>query len=331
MKIKKLTTIRKIIQTICYYTFIVFFIVIVITSVVHRKNGSPFYFYNKRFDIVLTGSMSYKNEKYLDFLKGHDDQIQPNDLVISSKVTDETPLNVYDVVLFDSKDFGDNMHRIVDKKYEGQICNINFFKKAIYHGQEVMDPEGLNTSIIFESSFRFTDITVVTYSDLPYQSDEYYYLINSAPIYMNISSSYNEDGYYENTLRYHYYSDSLKTFSLTKHSYEFNSKFKSIKLFGWSSIECEITPELLDGSSEQKHIFNPVEIYQIRGDAIEYDDGWYHRDKIIAKKEAIIPKVGYIIKFTSSPAGIIIILILSIAPILLSFILSYVRSKKAKN
>ena len=322
MNVDKIKRIRVILGTISFYIFLAGFVAISIIASVYKNQGNSFYFFNNRFDVVLSGSMSIKNAKHLDFLEGHDDQIQINDLVISSKIDNETKLEVYDIVIFHSKDFGNNMHRIVEKAYDGQMCHINKFSKTQYHGIDVFEPTALSSSVIFDTRFLFSDITVVTYSDEPYDRDEYYLNIESAETFFNVSSVQSDEGYYINTLRYHNESEKYRRFSLTKHSYTFSSKFAYIKVYG-KGITCEINPELLDGSTEQTHLFNAKEKYKIRGDAIENDDGWFYKEQIYSKVHTVIPKVGYIIRFTYSKYGIIILLILSVLPVLITLLVNY--------
>ena len=83
--------------------------------------------------------MSKKNEKYKDFLEGHDDQIQRMDVVRSKNVDKNTELNVYDIILFEDKttSVGTNMHRIVDKRVLRQD-EVYLFKSTVDESNHII-------------------------------------------------------------------------------------------------------------------------------------------------------------------------------------------------
>lgn len=89
-------------------------IVFVGTELILKFSGQTIYWGGMRVDVVLTDSMSVKNEKYAAFLYGHDDQLQPYDLTYCRKIDENTDLQVYDIVIFDSPVFGPTIHRIVE-------------------------------------------------------------------------------------------------------------------------------------------------------------------------------------------------------------------------
>ena len=82
-----------------------------------KVSGNSLYLFGIRSDIVVSDSMSYKNEDedIQSFLKGHDDQFAKGDLIYSVKIDDSTELNIYDCVMFANPDNGKlTTHRIVD-------------------------------------------------------------------------------------------------------------------------------------------------------------------------------------------------------------------------
>ena len=82
-----------------------------------KISNNSLYLFGVRSDAVLSDSMSYKNEdpEVQEFLEGHDNQLQVGDLVYSEKVTDNSELDVYDIVIFIHQDTGkQTIHRIVD-------------------------------------------------------------------------------------------------------------------------------------------------------------------------------------------------------------------------
>ena len=88
-------------------------------GIVLKFTNNSIYLFGTRNDVVLTDSMSYKNEdpKVQEFLEGHDDQLKIGYLTFSEKVTDNTKLELYDIVIFKNRETGlETIHRIVDIK-----------------------------------------------------------------------------------------------------------------------------------------------------------------------------------------------------------------------
>ncbi len=111
-------------------------LLIVAIQLVNKFTGHTPYFFGYRHDVVLTDSMSEVNNHHVDFLKGHDDQLQPFDYIISKKINDKTELNVYDIVVFNHPLFGETVHRIVD------IKEINGVIKYATRGDKVDTIDG---------------------------------------------------------------------------------------------------------------------------------------------------------------------------------------------
>ena len=111
---KTIKPVNIILNAICILIF-----VFAAYELIVKFTSNSIYLFGVRSDVVLSDSMSYKNEDedVQTFLEGHDDQIQKGDLVYSEKVTDKTVLNVYDIVVFKNRD--NNLltiHRIVEMK-----------------------------------------------------------------------------------------------------------------------------------------------------------------------------------------------------------------------
>lgn len=106
-KAKKVWNIISWILVILFTAFVGF-------QLVQKISGQTIYWGGVRVDVVLTDSMSEKHPEYASFLEGHDDQLQPYDLTYCRKVDENTPLAVYDIVIFDSPIYGPTIHRIVD-------------------------------------------------------------------------------------------------------------------------------------------------------------------------------------------------------------------------
>ena len=314
MNKEKIIKSRKIVSNVLSYSLIGFLFLIVTVSLIYKITDQPFYFFNTRFDVVLTDSMSSVNPEHKDFLKGHNDQIQAFDFVVSEKITDDTKLNVYDIVVFDNPRIGTDMHRIIDVENVGDTFELNNIEKDKINNHDVYRFNSPASSIFMTTVFTFSRIELVTYSLEPYDSNEYYININNNEVQVEVSSHIYA-GYYVNYLTYDRNSLSPATFSITKKSYQFDSSFASIKLYGGKK-ECFITPELIKEEEKQELMLNTSQKYKIRGDKAKTDDGWYTRDKIQSKVVKVIPKFGYVARFLSSPYGTILILGIAMIPIL---------------
>ena len=122
------------------------------------------------------------------------------------------------------------------------------------------------------------------------------------------------NGYYKNVIKYHRDSASPTGFSITKKSYDFDSYFEYIKLSGGKK-EILINSETLEQAVDGKYSFNISEKYLIRGDKANTDDGWYEKKQLKAKVTNVIPKVGFVFRFLSTPFGAIMLIGLMFIPI----------------
>ena len=75
-----------------------------------------------------------------------------------------------------------------------------------------------------------------------------------------------------------------------------------------------------DITGEEKQIkeINFKERYLIRGDKAKTEDGWFERDRIYSKVELVIPKMGYVMRFLSSPWGTVMLVGLALIPFVYS-------------
>ena len=107
----------KLIIDIILDVFCVFLFLLASYKLVLKFTNNSLYLFGVRSDVVLSDSMSFVSDdkKVQKFLKGHDDRLEKGDLVYSTKVKNDTELNVYDIVIFKNMDNGkDTIHRIVD-------------------------------------------------------------------------------------------------------------------------------------------------------------------------------------------------------------------------
>ena len=328
MNLKKIIKIRKTLNKWLSPFIAVSLFLIIGFSLYYRFTNNYFYFFGNRGDAVLSQSMSYKNEKYLDFLAGHDDQIQKGDLVLSSKVNESTSLDVYDIVIFNNPYIGTDMHRIVEKDYDGQKFSFSSMNLGTFHDHDVFYATDPSFMIKLSNNYLFKSFEAVIYTAEPFDKSELYFNTNVIDVDVTVTSEQIDD-YYKNIITYEKENISMSPFSITRKSYEYNSYFESVRLYGGYD-ECLITPDIMTGEEEQNYIFHAVEKYKIRGDAADTDDGWFYRKDIYSKVYNVVPKVGYFIRFISSPYGVIMIVGLALIPLVYSFVLDRRKSKVDK-
>lgn len=324
MEIEKVRNIRKKIGTIASFALPIFLFFIVLLEMVFRFTGTSFYFFDTRYDVVLTDSMSEKNENHLDFLAGHDDQIQAFDLVVSKKIKKDTELNVYDIVLFDNPDIGTDMHRIVDIDEVGEEAVLSNLSKETLYGEDVIAFD-IGSSIVWDDAFIFNEFTLVTLSSSPY-NDDFYFNINHSSITPMVRISLEGD-HYRNTISFKRDSSSPASFSITKKSYSMENKILSLDIDDQNGAIHLDASSLLKNESEQSIVYNPVQKYQIRGDKAKTDDGWFNREELISKVVRVHSKLGYAARFLGSFYGAILMVGLAI----ICFLYMWLRDReKAK-
>ena len=313
MELKKFFSYRKKVSKILGYSLVGFVFALIAIGMAYKFAKKPFYFYNSRADVVLTDSMSVKNEKYKDFLKDTK-QIQAFDFVISERITKNTKLQVYDVVIFDNPDIGIDMHRIVEIDRVGDTFKLDNLEQAKIGDIDTFRYTSPLSSIELKAEYIYTDFEIITYTQNEFDENEYYFNVGVESVQPTITSELAPNGYRKNTIKYHRNSASPVKFSITKKSYEYDSYFESIKLYGGNQdilINANVVKEAVDG----EYAFNVNERYMIRGDKANTDDGWYQRSQLQAKVVNVVPKMGYVMRFLSTPYGAIMIVGLMFIPI----------------
>ena len=313
MELQKFFSHRKKVSKVLGYSLVIFVFAIVAIGMFYKLAKKTFYFFNTRADVVLTDSMSVKNEKYADFLKGTK-QIQAFDFVLSKRITDKTKLKVYDVVIFDNPNIGIDMHRIVEIDQVGDTFTFDNIKEEKLGDLNTFKFASTSSSMILKDTFIFTDMEIVAYTQSAYDENEYYFNIGNYPITPTVTSSLEANGYYKNVITYHRDSSAPTYFSITKQNYELNSYFESIKLTGGKKsilVNLDSINQAVDG----KYSYNISEKYLIRGDKANTDDGWYEKSQLKSKVTTVIPKVGFVFRFLSTPYGAIMLIGLMFIPI----------------
>ena len=330
MDVKKFFSHRKKVGKILGYSLVGFVFALVAIGMAYKLAKKPFYFYNSRADVVLTDSMSVRNEKYKDFLKDTK-QIQAFDFVVSEKITSKTKLKVYDVVIFDNPDIGIDMHRIVEIDRVGDTFKFNNLEQTKIGSLDTFKYVSPSSSVELKDAYIYTDFEVISYTQNTFDEDEYYFNVGVESVKPTITSELGTNGYYKNTIKYHRDSSAPAKFSITKKSYDFNSFFESIKLYGGGSGDILINADTVKQAVDGEYVFNVNERYLIRGDKANTDDGWYQRKQLQAKVVNVVPKVGYVVRFLSTPYGAIMIIGLMFIPIAYWLFFEKKKEKESEN
>lgn len=321
---------KNLIINIIFYTAIVILYGFVIFVIVTKFNGGTVYLFDIRYDMVLTNSMSERNENHLDFLEGTT-QIQPYDVVRSKKITDDTELQLKDVVLFKSKELGNStvMHRIAEIVTTNSTISVLGGKEASYKGNKCITlPQ--YTSRITLTSVSLKSIEVEFLSTEDYKGN---YAFNYGGYYKDSieHTSIKIDDYYKcNVICYSNSEASMTTGiypNVLTDSYITRVKYTTNEGKEFEIAAEEYTPVEGDYSKP----CNFIDFYKLRGDAAKnFDNGGkvFARSDLISKVDHIIPKIGHAIRYLTSIPGII--MFIGLALIITVFSYLYNRSSKKK-
>ena len=297
---------HKVLNVVAYILIGILFLVSIV-GIVIKINKGTIYLFNTRGDIVLSNSMSYKNEKYADFLEGHDDQIDKMDLVFSKKVDKTTELNVYDIVLFDNPGVGTTMHRIVGKE-QLSIDTLSLIEANIgtYKEQEVINLPTL-ASLVETSAIGFKEAEVTIISDKEYE-DVFAYGVNNILMEKSVSTE-KVDDYYRHTVSLKRNSSAPGKFRITFSNYcDYSSYHISNINISAENGTINATAYLFSKNEDGTYSYstNRMYEYEIRGDAAPDSDGKFTIDDIYSKVTFVIPKLGGFVRFSTSVFGIIL-------------------------
>ena len=303
--------------------------ILVIVELVYKFTGMPFYIFDTRADIVKTDSMSYVNKddkRVQDFLEGHNDQIQPFDLVFSKKITENTPLDIYDIVIFNNPSVGTDLHRIVDKKVLSDTVSFEYISfddtnKGFCFSKDV---SYISTSVVKLNSFSLHG-----YSQTEYQGGFYLDYYSKAHDLTVKSVFLNDKNLYDITLTLTNDRSTKSGVSLFCDK-EMNNFLISDITFNCSSGDIKLTYDNMTSGNATDLLFNTSESYLIRGDKANYqsDDGWYKRTEIYSKYSNKIPKMGYFFAYLSSIWGMIMIIGIAILITIVDTVLKKDKKKQ---
>ena len=323
---------KKLIINIILYVISGLLLSLTITGIIIRlsSNGS-LYIFDNRIDVVLTDSMSSKNEKYIDFLKGHDNQIQPFDLVVSRKVHSERELEVYDIVLFNNPGIGVDTHRIVAKDLisKDTLTSVN----ARYATLDGHDGVCLyeKTSSIISSAVVLKEMTIVTYFQGDNVDNHFYFSTKMSPLVPEVTSVREEKG----ILTTYKFKVDNKTagYVVIDHQNEYDYSKEII-------VSCDIVTQsgnetlnlnkeyTVAKGSDLVGSFNRVFEYETRGDKSNTSDGKFRIESIISEVTVIVPKLGYVVRYLTSVWGIVMFTSIGVIIIVFDIISSRMRKKE---
>lgn len=312
---KRCKTTKKVLNIVGYVLVGIIFI-FTFVALMYKFTGSDFYLFGKRYDVVLTDSMSVKNSEHLDFLEGTT-QYQPMDLVLSDKIENDTVLNVKDVVLFDNPKIGTDMHRIVDIREDaGDTITISSCNKVNNNNLELLSlydiGSNIKTNVIY-----FSKLTMTLYSITPYDNFYQYYLSDGISN-ETIESEEISPSWYKTTITL--YKDKISGGSFTLAyakviDFESTCFIGNITLdskYGEIKVNASTMKPLLGSNHTLETTFNQRYKYEIRGDKQAQSDGWFSKDQLYSKVTGSVPRIGAFIRFITSSWGLLCFLGLAI-------------------
>ena len=302
-KAKKKFNKKKFLNILSYIGVSVFFLFALICAIA-KFNGAKFVFFGRRYDVVLTNSMSEKNEKYKEFLEGHDDQFDAFDLAVSKKVKSPEDLHVYDVVIYNDRDIGTNMHRIVSIEEEGHDeIKYKTAQKTELSGQSGICLTSLGSKVEF-SDIPFKDVELKAYTEIPIQEQHYNFSIVNKTLTPEISYESSGNGMIV-TYKVHKDDLGLGTLSIA-HSKTFDYSKEIIISLKVNATTGEINSDATNvetSESDLLGIYNTTYRYETRGDKASTSDGFYSFNEIEAKVVKNIRNGGYLVRFLNSIWG----------------------------
>lgn len=320
---------KKIILNIAFYLALVSIYSVTIFSLINRFNNETIYLGNTRVDIVLTDSMSERNEKHADFLEGTT-QIQPFDMVVSKKINEDTELNVKDCVLFKNPKLNNRLvvHRIINITHEGIPFEITKCEKTTFDDIEVT--KLIDDGMIKMSSYNITDVKIEAYSPKEYSQYFVFYLgKNSYPT--QVETTKINEGVYKHIITFS--RESSVPFSTTiapgtdEPLYVSNITYTS-KTKG--DIEYKTQDLVVSEEGSYNTLFADYYMYETRGDKGTTADGSFERSELIAKVNHVIPKLGHVVHFLQSLPGMIMLMGLTIIITFASYLMANSGKKERK-
>ena len=113
-KVKKRKKTIEIVKTVLFCIAMVILIPVFVFSIVQKIQGNALMINNKAIMVVSSGSMSKKHAANDYLTMNHlDNQFNTYDIIILDKVTDENPIELYDVIAYKNNEGTNIIHRVV--------------------------------------------------------------------------------------------------------------------------------------------------------------------------------------------------------------------------
>ena len=330
MKNDKVKKALRITVDVIAYVFAGLLLFSAVICIILRASGNSIKVFGYRFDVVLTDSMSEKNPDHEDFLKGHDDQIQPMDMVVTNTRVTQDDIEVYDIVLFNNPSLNvTDMHRIVDKTLKDQdnIYITNAYYQTL-NGVNGFSFRGLSGGIV-SNVICATQMTLVTYSTELDERDHFKFSYTGGFYDVDVTREAKDGGYYTT---YHLDTGSTSPRRLAvAHAceYDYSAEVISSCVINSTLGDIDIKEDNLKAEDNGYHgIYNTSYYFEIRGDKSSTSDGkQFTMEHIIGKVVNRIPKIGYVISYLSSVWGMI--LLIGLGVIIINFeIVSKILAKR---
>lgn len=304
-----------------------------LVGIIIKFNNGTLYLFGYRADVVLSDSMSYKNPAHADFLEGHDNQIQRNDLVFSKSVESEKELDVYDIVLFNNPYVGTTMHRIVGKR-EISSDDVNLWLPKFTQVEGINSFQLADTSSYLQTtSLTFTSVEIEFYSLNEY-NDNYYFVCKPQFSFKTQVESTKVGEYYKHVVKVTKSTAARSTFLMAhKKTFDYSSDYFTSIVFSGDMGTLEIKPEMFVEYEEGNYIVknNTKYKYEIRGDAAENSDGEFLISDIYSKVTGVAPKLGMFIRFITSIYGVILLIGAGIMIIVVEIVLDKKFKSETQN
>lgn len=323
---------KKIVINIISYVLLGIFFLFAVIGIIFKFTGNTINLFGNRLDVVLTDSMSMKNPQYEEFLEGHDNQIQPLDVVVTNTNYVEEDLDVYDIVLFYNADLKvTDMHRIVGKTLRS-VDEINI-KHAEYKTINGIRGFSFNDVAggIGSNAISATEISLVTFS-LEKDDREHFSFSYSTGFYQADVSVVEKDGGYYTTYHVLTGTTSPRIIAVShKCEYDYSSEIVTSYVIKTDYRDIDVKEQDLvikdDGFQGE---YNKSYFYEIRGDKSNVSDGTkFTRDHIFGEVVTTIPKLGYVVNYLSGIWGIILFIGLGLIIIAYDTIAKIIDKKEA--
>lgn len=310
---------KRIIANIAFYLVLAIIYGFAIFAVATKFTNGTIYLFNSRTDVVLTDSMSVRNENHAEYLSDTT-QIQPFDMVVSQKITDDTELKEKDCVLFRSPNYHNELvvHRIVHVYEEGIQFKINNANKTTFVKEDVFTLAKVDGEVVM-GTLDYKSISITAYSSS--LSSSYLVLSEGKNVVdTNVETTVIQENVYKHVITYSRSSTApYKTFisnGTDQPVYISSIAYRSDSVGELTFNASELK---LDESNNYKKLFNAYYLYEIRADKSNSSDGVFERDKLVSKVTNVIPKLGHFVHFIQSLPGIIMLVGLTILITVTSF------------